>query len=151
MKEDNAKGLVETVLDGRLTFEAAVDEHLGDRFDGSLEDVARLIGYANMGWHERVIDLDGSTRTVAEFVDEFGLAPFRPLLDQQDEFRYPMGSIVSYGGDACQVIGRRAVSPFATPRYDDYELLIEALESGTVGFVGEGEVEPVEGDEASGD
>jgi len=139
---NDATKLAEAVLDGRLTLEVALDEHLDGRYDGPVDDLYRVLGYANLGQTDRVLDLDGETLTVAEFVEEFGLAPFRPLLDQQGGFRFSIGDLVSYDGQAAQVIGRRAVTPFATPQFDDWELLIEVLESGTVGFVGEGEVEP---------
>ncbi len=141
----DADALAEAVRDGDMTLEAALEEHLDGEHDVSEEDAVRLLAYANMGWGARAVGPDGGTRTVDEFVRLFDLKAFLPLLDDQRDSDHPLGSLVSYGGDAAQVIGRRAGSPFVTPRYDDYELLIEMLEGGTVGFVGEGEVEPADG------
>lgn len=102
-----------------------------------------------MGWTERTVELDDCTLTVAEFVKELDLEPFLPLLDRTEDFKYPLGDLVAYEDETFQVIGRRAVTAFAAPRFGDYELLIESLTRNMAGFVSEDEVEPVEGGEAT--
>lgn len=143
MKDTQA--LTNAVRSGELSFETALEEALGD-FEDS---VLRILGKFNLGDRDRIVKVGGVPENVEEFVARHGLQPFVALLDAKEDSEFSIGSVVSYGGVACRVIGRRAVSPFAMPRYDDYELLIESLESGTVGFVGESEVEPVETDESS--
>ncbi len=143
----DAKALAEAVREGRMTFEAALEEHLDGKYDVPDETVFRTLAHHNMGWQDRTLDLDDRTLTVAEFVQEFDLAPFLPLLDRLKDFRFPLGDLVIYEGETFQVIGRRAISPFAAPRFGDFELLIESLTRNMVGFVSESEVEPVEGDE----
>lgn len=147
----SATELAEAIRTGELSFESALEEALGDDYDGLLDDVFRTLGHFNLGERDGTVDLGDGPLTVAEFVNLYGLAPFLPLLDWQADFRFPLGEVVAYGDEAYRVIGRRATSPFATPRYDEYELLIEALNGGSVGFVGEGEVEPVDGDEPGGE
>ena len=148
MNEYDAKSLAEAVLNGRMTFEAALEEHLDGKTDEPEETVFRTLASHNMGWHERTVDLDDRTLTVAECVRELDLAPFLPLLDRVEDFRFPLGDLVIYEDEAYQVIGRRAVSPFAAPRFGNFELLIESLARNMVEFVSENEVEPVDGDES---
>ena len=140
--------LAKAVLDGRLTFDAALEEHLDDKLDAPMKTAYRIMGYANMGWAGRVLNVNNRSSTVAELVKELDLTPFLPLLDRHEEFLYSLGDIVVYEGQAYQVIGRREVSPFAAPRFDDWELLIEALDGSMCVFVGEGHVEGLDDDEA---
>lgn len=147
----NAESLAEAVRDGVSTLEAALEEHLDVEHNVSEEDAVRLLAYSNMGWGARAVGPDGGARTVDEFVRLLDLKAFLPLLDDQTDSEYPLGSLVSYGTDAAQVIGRRAASPFVTPRYDDWELFIKMLEGGRVGFVGESEVESVDVDGTAGE
>jgi hypothetical protein len=142
-----AQELADAVRNGELSFETALEEAL-DNHDDPLDDVLRILGFYNLGDRNRSVDLGGVTVNVEEFVARYNLTPFVALLNDQEGFHLGIGEVVSYGGGAYRILGRRAVSPFATPRYDDWELLIESLDSGTVGFVGEGEVDPVEGDDA---
>ena len=107
----------------------------------------RTLAHHNMGWQDRTVDVDDRTLTVAEFVREYGLTPFLPLLDRTEDFQFPLGALVIYEDEAFQVIGRRAVTAFAAPRFGDFELLIESLSRNMVGFVSENDVEPVEKDE----
>jgi len=144
----DTNALSEVVRSGELSFETALEEALGD-FDHPLDDVFRILGYFNLGDRDRTVDV-GIPEKVGEFVARHGLQPFVALLNDLEDFQFFIGDIVSYGGSACRVLGRRAVSPLATPRYDDFELLLESLESGTVGFVGESEIEAFD-DENSGD
>ena len=139
----NNEALADAVRTGELSFETALEEALGDSED-SLDDVYRVLGQFNLGDRDRSVDVGGVSENVGEFVARNGLQPFVALLNELEGSQLPIGQIVSYGGSACRVLGRRAVSPFATPRYDDYELLLESLESGTVGFVGEGEAEALD-------
>lgn len=150
-EQQDAKSLVEAVRDGRLTLEAALEEHLDGKTDQPEEDVIRTLAHHNMGWTERKVDLDHRTLTVAEVIREFDLAPFLPLLDRIEDFKYPLGELVAYEGETFQVIGRRAVSAFAAPRFGDFELLIESLTRNMAGFVSEDDVEPVDGDGAEED
>ena len=143
----DAKTLAEAVREGRMTFEAALEEHLEGRYDGPDDTVFRTLAHHNMGWQDRTVDVEDRTLTVAEFVREYGLVPFLPLLDRTEGFQFPLGALVIYEDDAFQVIGRRAVSAFAAPRFGDFELLIESLSRNMVGFVGENDVESVEDDE----
>ena len=145
MNEHDAKGLAEAVRQGRMTLEAALEEHLDGKTDQPEEDVIRTLAHHNMGWQDRTVDLDDRTLTVAEFVKELDLAPYLPLLDRTEDFRFPLGDLVAYESETFQVIGRRAVTAFAAPRFGDFELLIESLSRDMAGFVSEDEVEPVEG------
>ena len=142
--------LAQAVRSGERTFDEALEEFLEEKYDGPLELVYKAIAYWNMGWHDRELDLDDGPLTVAEFVKEFGLEPFLPLLDRHEELEYSLGDIVIYAGLSYQVIGRREVSPLAVPRFDNWELLIEALDGSVSDFVGENDVEPLEEDEAEG-
>lgn len=147
--EHDAKTLAEAVRNGELTLEAALEEHLGGKTDEPEESVIRTLAHHNMGWQERTVDLGDRSVTVAEFVRELGLAPFLPLLDRHEESLYSLGDIVIYEGQSNQVIGRREVSPLAAPRFDDWELLIEALDGSTSEFVGEGHVEALDDENSS--
>ena len=138
--------LADAVRNGDLFFETALEEALGDDYDGSLDDVFRVLGHFNLGDRDSTVDMGGVQENIGDFVARTGLQSFVVLLNDLKDSEFSIGDVVSYGGSACRILGRRAMSPFATPRYDDYELLIESLESGTVGFVGEGEVEPVDGE-----
>lgn len=148
MNDHDATSLAEAVREGRMTLEAALEEHLDGKTDHSEEDVIRTLAHHNMGWAERMVELDDRTLTVAEFVNELDLAPFLPLLDRIESFKYPLGDLVTYEDEAYMVIGRRAVTALAAPKFGDFELLIESLTGNRVGFVSENDVEPVEGDEA---
>ena len=147
MNEHDAKSLAEAVRQGRMTLEAALEEHLDGKTDEPEEDVIRYLAYWNMGWQDRTVDVDDRTMTVAEFVREFDLAQFLPLLDRTEDFKYPLGDLVVYEDETFQVIGRRAITALAVLRFGDFELLIESLTRNMAGFVSEDEVEPVEGDE----
>ena len=145
---NTATALAEAVREGRMTFEAALEDHLDGKTDEPEENVFRIMAYFNMGWQDRTVDLDEGKFTVAEFVKQFGLQPFLPLLDRTEDFRFPLGDLVAYEDETFQVIGRRAISAFAAPRFGDFELLIESLTRNMAGFVSEDEVESVEGSEA---
>lgn len=146
----DTKVLTDAVRSGELSFEAALEEALGD-FDDPLDDVFRILGYFSIGDRHRFLKMGGVPVNVEEFVARHGLQPFVALLNDQEDSEFFVGQVVSYGGSACRVLGRRAVSPFAMPRFDDHELLIESLESGTVGFVGQSEVQPVDDENSSGE
>lgn len=146
-EQHDAASLAEAVRDGRMTLEAALEEHLDGKTDEPEETVIRYLAYFNMGFSGRVVDLNDRALTVAEVVRELDLAPFLPLLDRTEDFKFPLGELVIYEGETFQVIGRRAVSAFAAPRFGDFELLIESLTGNRFGFVCEDEVEPVEADE----
>lgn len=148
---NDATALAEAVREGRMTFEAALEEHLDGKTREPEENIFRYMAYFNMGWQDRMVDVDEGTFTVAEFVKQFDLQPFLPLLDRTEDFRFPLGDLVTYEGETFQIIGRRAISAFAAPRFGDFELLIESLTRNMAGIVSEDEVEPVEGDEAESD
>jgi len=143
--------LAKSVRSGERTFDDALEELLEDKLDGELDLVYKAIAYWNMGWRDRELDLDDSPLTVAEFVKEFGLEAFLPLLDRHEELEFSLGDIVIYAGQSHQVIGRREVSPLAVPRFDNWELLIEALDGRVSDFVGENDVEPLEEDATEGE
>ncbi len=145
----DTKALAEAVRSGELSFETALEEALGD-LDDPLYDVFRILGFFNIGDRDRSVE-GGVPENVGEFVAQHGLQPFMALLNDLEGSEFSIGDVVSYGGSACRVLGRRAVSPFATPRYDDHELLLESLESGTVGFVGEGEIEALDDEKLTGE
>jgi len=145
-EQHDAKTLAEAVRDGQLTLEAALEEHLEGKTDEPEEDVIRIMAHHNMGWSERTVDLEDRTLTVAEFVKELDLAPFLPLLDRTEDFKYPLGDLVTYEDESFQVIGRRAVTAFAAPQFGDFEILIESLTRNMAGFVNENDVEAVESD-----
>lgn len=147
-QQHDATSLAEAVSEGRMTLEAALEEHLDSKSDQSEEDVIRTLAHHNMGWQDRTVDLDERRLTVAEFVKEFDLVPFLPLLDRIEDFKYPLGGLVIYEGETFQVIGRRAITAFAAPRFGDFELLIESLTRNMAGFVSENDVEPVDGDDS---
>jgi len=147
-EQQDATSLAEAVRQGRITLEAALEEHLDGKTDEPDEDVIRTLAHHNMGWTERTVDLDDRTLTVAEFVKELDLAPFLPLLDRTEDFQISLGALVVYEDETFQVIGRRAVTAFAAPRFGDFELLIESLTRNMAGFVNENDVESVEGGES---
>lgn len=146
----NSEALAEAVRSGELSFETALEDALGEDYDGSQDDVLRVMGYFTLGDRDRTVVVGGVPENVGEFVARHGLHPFVSLLNNLEDSQFSIGDVVSYGGTACRVLGRRIVSPFATPRYGDYELLIEALGSRTVGFVGEGEVEGLDDENPTG-
>lgn len=148
-EQHTATSLAEAVRDGRMTLEAALEEHLDGKTDQTEEDVIRTLAHHNMGFVDRHVDLDDRTMTVAEFVKEFNLSPFLPLLDRIEDFKYPLGDLVTFEDEAYMVIGRRAITALAAPKFGDFELLIESLTGNRIGFVSEDEVEPV--DEADAD
>ena len=150
MNQRDVKALADAVRSGELSFETALEEALGGDYEDSLDDVFRVLGSFNVGDRNRSVVVDGVSEGIGQFVARHGLQPFVSLLNDLEDSQFSIGEIVSYGGSACRVLGRRAVSPFATPRYDDFELLLESLESGTVGFVGEGEAEGLEDENPSG-
>jgi hypothetical protein len=143
-EQHDASSLAEAVRNGRMTLEAALEEHLDGKTDEPEENVIRIMAHHNMGFVDRSVDLDERTLTVAEFVRELDLVPFLPLLDRTEDFKFPLGDLVTYEGEAFMVIGRRATTPLAAPRFGDFELLIEALTGNKVGFVSEDEVETVD-------
>jgi hypothetical protein len=129
-----------------------LEEHLHENYRGplstpSFSKVYLALCYFNMGWRERVLELRNGPMTVAQIIHEFGLEPFLPLFDRQEEASFGQGELVRYGnefwGSDCRVLGRREVTPFAICRLDDWEVFIEALDGKTAGFVGESEVEPM--------
>ena len=144
-EQNDPTSLAEAVREGRMTLEAALEEHLDGKTEQQEEDVIRTLAHHNMGWTERTVELDDRTLAVAEFVKELDLAPFLPLLDRIEDFKFPLGNLVVYEDETFQVIGRRAITALAVPRFGDFELLIESLTRNMVGFVSEDEVEPVEG------
>ena len=147
------KVLAEAVLDGGTDCDAALEHHLHDNYRGPLEvlsitDAHLALSCANMGWRDRVVDLDAGRMTVARAIEEFGLGPFLPLFDRREQARFRRGEVVRYEGRLCRVLGRRAVTPFALPRLDGWELFVETLDGKTAAFVGESEVGPNDDAEA---
>jgi glycine dehydrogenase subunit 2 len=75
---NTATALAEAVREGRMTFEAALEDHLDGKTREPEENLFRYMAYFNMGWQDRTVDLDEGTFTVAEFVKQFDLEPFLP-------------------------------------------------------------------------
>ena len=140
-KRMTAKSLVKSVLNGDWTFDSALEEHLDGV--GPLRDVYRYLAYANMGWHDRVLDVEDGT--VGQFIKDYNLEHFLPLLNRSEKARFRLGDVVTFQDANYRVIRRREVWPFAAPRFDDWELLIEQIagDGDRCHFVGEGEVQPV--------
>ncbi len=147
--QTDAKSLVEAVLNGELTLDAALEQQLDDDDDDAdMESIHVALCYANLGQLDRVVDLPGEP-TVAQFIEQFGLGPFVPMLndqepDQHGEIRYHLGTMVDFYGDVCRVIGRRRVTILAMPREDDFEVFLESQDGNPMYFVGESMVGPVE-------
>lgn len=152
-RKRSAKSLVNAVLREEIDCDGAIEEHLNDNYRGrleapSLEIVHAALCYANRGQADRLLDLPDGAMTVAQVVEEFGLEPFAPLLDDKaldrhHEIRYPVGTLVDWEG-SCRVIGRRQVTIFAMPREDEFEVFIETQEGTPLYFVGESMVGLVE-------
>ena len=152
-KRRSAKWLAKAVLDGCWESNAALEEHLHENYQGPLDippysRIHLAICCVNMGWQDRVLELDNGPLTAGEVVREFGLEPFLPLFDRQEEVEFRRGDLVAYYDEVYRVVGRREVWPDAEFRLDDFELFIESEDGGTFAFVGESELEPLEADEA---
>ena len=147
--QTDAKSLVEAVLNGELTLDAALEQQLDDDGDDAdMESIHAALCYANLGQLDRVVDLPGEP-TVAQVIEQFSLGPFVPMLNDQEpdrhgEIRYPVGTLVDFYGDVCRVIGRRKVTILAMPRGDDFEVFLESQDGNPMYFVGESMVGPVE-------
>ena len=70
-KQTDAKSLVEAVLCGELTLDAALEQQLGDD-DADMESIHAALCYANLGQLDRVLDVPGEPN-VAQFIEQFGL------------------------------------------------------------------------------
>ena len=151
----SSKSWVKQVQDGNCDCDSALEEHLHENYQGPLDGPSLLFETVhlalccfNMGWRDRVLDLQDGPMTAAQIIQEFGLEPFLPLFDQQEDAQFKKGEVVRFGNESwgwdCRVIGRRKVTPFALFRTADWELFLEALDGKIVGFVGESEVEPLE-------
>ena len=146
--EHDANSLIEAVLNGDLTLDAALEKQLDD--DADMEAVHAALCYANLGQLDRAIELPGDP-TVAQVIDQFDLEQFAPLMNDQEpnrngEIRYPLGTLVEFYGDVCRVIGRRKVTILAMPREDDFEVFLESQDGKPMYFVGVSMVGPVEED-----
>jgi len=154
-RKRSAKAWVKQVQDGKIDCDSALEEHLHENYQGPLDGPSLLFETAhlalccfNMGRLDRVLDLQDGPMKVGQIIKEFGLEPFLPLFDQQEEALFRKGQVVRFGNESwgwdCRVIGRRAFTPFALYRTADWELFLEALDGKIVGFVGESEVEAIE-------
>jgi hypothetical protein len=122
-----------------------LEEHLHENYRGPLAILGysmldRALCYANMGWWERVLELQDGPLSVAEIIKGFGLKPFLPLYARQENAAVHLGDVVRYDGQHYRVIGRREVWAFAAPRCDDFEVFIESDDPDTFTFVGEFEL-----------
>jgi len=152
MMKRSAKWLARAVLDGRWTCNGALEEHLHENYRGPLPILGysmldRALCYANMGWRDRVLELQDGPMTVAEVIKEFGLKPFLPLYTRQENADFRLGDVVKYDGEVYRVVGRREVWPYAAPRCDDFELLLEGEDPSTFTFVGESMLDSDEEDD----
>jgi hypothetical protein len=100
-----------------------------------------------MGWWDRVLEPSDGPLTVAQAVEEFGLEPFLPLYDRQEEADIRLGDLVTCDGEVYRVVGRREVWPYAAPRCDDFELFIESEDGSTFTLVGESMLDSDEEDD----
>jgi len=151
----SARPLVKAVRAGNFDCDSALEEHLHDNYQGTLsvpdfEKVHLVLCYFNMGWRDRVLDLGNGPMPVGDIIKEFGLEPFLPLFDRKVKGSFQKGDLVRWGSESWEyvgrMIGRRAVTPLAVLRLDDWEVFIETLDGKSVGFVSESEVEPVQDD-----
>lgn len=143
---EDTKTSVEAILDGDISFETALEQHLEDASDMNL--IYAAICYSHLGQFDRVIDLPGNP-TVSEFMEQHQLGPFAPLvndqgLDRHDEIRFPIGTLVDFYGDICKVIGRRRTTFLALPADNAFELFLESREGHPMYFVGESMVTEIE-------
>ena len=140
-KDTNA--LVEAILDGDISFETALEQHLEDAPD--LNRIYAAICYSRLGQLDRVIDLPG-TPTVAQVIEQYDLGPFAPLVNDQghDEIRFPVGTLVDFYDHICKVIGRRRTTILALPADDDFEVFLESRDGQPMYFVGESMVSEIE-------
>ena len=152
-RQRTARYLVEAVLDDRQDCDAALEYYLHEFYRGplnvpSITNVHLALCCFNAGQRDRVLELKGGPMTVQAIIEEFGLAPWLPLFDRKENARFTKGQLVRYGneywGYDCRVLGRRAVTPFAMPRFDDWEVFLDTLDGKIAGFVGEGEVEAMD-------
>ena len=142
----DTKTSVEAILDGDISFETALEQHLEDAPD--LNRIYAAICYSRLGLLDRVVDLPGNP-TVAQVIEQYDLGPFAPLvndqgLDRHDEIRFPVGTLVDFYGHICKVIGRRKTTMLALPADDDYELFLESRDGHPMYFVGESIVSEIE-------
>jgi hypothetical protein len=151
MPRRSAKWLVKAVMSGEWTLDSAIEEQLHENYQGRLDlppysTVNLALCYWNMGWRDRQVNFWDESMTVAEIITEFGLEPFLPLLDRQENVLVQRGDLVIYDNKMYQVIGRREVSPFAERLVDDFEVFIEALDGSTFDFVEESSVDKIKGE-----
>jgi len=142
----DTKTSVEAILDGDISFETALEQHLEDAPD--LNRIYAAICYSRLGQLDRVIDLPGDP-TVAQVIEQYDLGLFAPLvndqgLDRHDEIRFPVGTLVNFYGDVCKVIGRRKATILALPADDEFEVLLESWDGHPMYFVGESIVSEIE-------
>ncbi len=142
VKRRSAKWLVKAVLEGEWTCDSALEEHLHENYHGPLAILGYskmncALCYANMGWRDRVLELRDGPMSVAEIIEEYGLEPFLPLYNRQEESDIRQGDLVTYDGEVYRVVGRREVWPYAAPRTDDFELFLEKEDGSGFTFVGE--------------
>ena len=152
VKRRSAKWLVKAVLEGEWTCDSALEEHLHENYHGPLailgySKMNRALCYANMGWWDRLLELQDGPLTVAEIIKEFGLKPFLPLYARQENADIRLGDLVKYDGEVYRVVGRREVWPYAAPRCDDFELFLEGEDPSTFTFVGESMLDSDEEDD----
>ena len=143
---NDTKALVEAILDGDISFETALEQHLEDASD--LNRIYAAICYSHLGQLDRVIDLPGDP-TVTQVIEQYDLEPFAPFvndqgLDRHDEIKFPVGKQVNFYGDVCKVIGRRRTTILAMPADDDFELFLESRDGHPMYFVGESMVSEIE-------
>lgn len=141
--------LIESIIDGDLSFEAALEQHLGDD-NPDLDRIYAALCYFNLGQMDRVLDLPGDP-TVAQVIQQYDLGPFAPLLndqglDRHTEIRFPVGTLVEFYGDEFKIIGRRRTTILAMPAEDDFELFLESRDGNPMYFVGESMVKEIEED-----
>jgi hypothetical protein len=138
----SAKWLARAVLEGRWTCNSALEEHLHENYRGPLaipgySKLERALCFANMGWRDRVLELQDGPMTVAEIIKEFRLQPFLPLYARHENATVRLGDLVDYDGEVYRVVGRREVWPYAAPRTDDFELFLESEDGGRFTLVDE--------------
>ena len=70
VKRRSAKWLVKAVLEGDWTCDSALEEHLHENYHGPLailgySKLNQALCYANMGWWDRLLELQDGPMTVA--------------------------------------------------------------------------------------
>ena len=141
-KRPDPKALARAIREGRQDFDAALEWHLNDNCQAALdcESAQVILCYAVMGRWDEPFDLDDREMTVAEIIEEFRLRPFVKLFEGEGQDEIALDDLVEAMGETYRVIGIRQVTPFAMPRCDEWEVMLETLDGEPLHLAGLSEV-----------